>query len=79
MVRRAGDADAGVVLLRAINVIWKLVVGDHVIELGGWLVVLRGPVLPAIGADGCAAVIGINEPLRIGWIDPQAVIVAMRR
>jgi len=42
------DADGGVVLLRAVNTIGKIVVGGDVIELPGVLVHLRGPVLAAV-------------------------------
>ena len=79
MGRGAGDANAGVVLLRAIDVIWELVIDNYVVELRGRLIILRRPVQPAIGADVSAAIIGVDEPLGIGWINPESVIVAVRR
>src|SRR5579871_6908282 len=47
-VAAAGDGDGSVVLLRAVNTIRNLVVGDDVIELRGGLVVLACPGLAAV-------------------------------
>ena len=49
------------------------------VELRSRLIVLRGPGLAAVGGDGCAAIIAVDHPPRVFWINPQAVIVAMRR
>ena len=49
------------------------------IELRGGLVVLGCPGLAAIGGNGGAAVIAIDHALRIIRINPQAVVIAMRR
>src|SRR6266568_7784883 len=77
IIAAAGNADSTVVLLCSVEVIQHAVIGGDVIELRGWLVVLRTPTLAAINADGSAAVISVNHALRIHGIDPQAVMVAM--
>src|SRR5438876_6753483 len=52
-------------------------VSGDVVELRRRLIVLRGPGLSAIHADGGTAVIAIDEPIGIGGIDPEAVMIAM--
>ena len=79
VVGPAGDGDGGVVLLRAVDAVGPLVVGGDVIELRGGLVVLLGPGLAAVDGDGDAAVVAVDQALRIGGIDPQAVMIAVRR
>ena len=66
----AGDGDCRVVLLGAINVVEKLVVGGYVVELRGWLVVLRAPGLSAVDTDRGSAVIAIDHAARICGINP---------
>src|SRR5581483_346797 len=73
------DGYGGVVLLRAVNVVGPAVVGDHVVELRCGLVVFRAPGLAVIGGDGSAAIVAVNHALRIVGINPQAVMIAMRR
>src|SRR5579862_7072405 len=75
----AGDRYRAVVLLRAINVVLKLIISCYVVKLGGWLVVLRGPILAAIDGDGRTAVVAIDHPLRIFWINPKRMMIAMGR
>src|SRR5882724_1222073 len=60
VVVAAGDTDSAVVLLRPVNVVWKTVVGDYMIELRRGLVFLRGPSLAAVRRDGGAAIVGID-------------------
>ena len=79
VARSAGDRHGGVVLLRAVHAIGKRVVRDHVVELRGGLVVLLRPREPAVMADVHAAVVALDHPLGIRGIDPQIVVVAMRR
>ncbi len=74
----AGDAHGGVVLLRAVNVIRKAIVGGDVIKLRGGLVVNAGPALRAVGGNGGAAVVAVDKALGVCRIDPEAVIVAVR-
>ena len=75
----AGNPHRAVVLLCAVHVIEKLVIGRHVIELRRGLVVLRGPGLAAIDSDGRAAIVAVNHSHGIRGIDPEAVVIAMRR
>src|SRR5260370_7337466 len=49
------------------------------VELRRWLVHLCGPVLAAVDGNGCAAVIAVDEAIRIVGIDPETVMVAVRR
>ena len=78
-IAAAGDADRRVVLLRAVEVIEKTIIGGHVIELRRGLGVLAAPGLAAIHGNGCAAVVAVDHPPGICGIDPQAVMVAMWR
>src|SRR5437764_2096669 len=73
----AGNAYGAVVLLRSIDVIGEAVVSHHMIELRGGLVALVGPACAAIGAHIGPAIVGFNHAVRIGRINPQAMIVAM--
>ena len=54
-------------------------IGDHVIKLRRGLVVLRGPGAPAVNGDRCPAVIAVDQALGIVRVNPQSVMVAMRR
>src|SRR5882672_7502530 len=78
-VAGSGDTDGGIVLLRAIDAVRKIVVGGHVVELRGWLIPLRGPILTAVDRNGRAAVIAVDDAIGIVGIDPQAVVVAVGR
>ena len=48
IVAAAGNRDGAVVLLRSIDVVRSSSIGNDVIELRGWLIVLPGPSLSAI-------------------------------
>src|SRR5256884_440965 len=73
------DAHRRVVLLRAVNTIEKIVVRSDVIELRGRLVVLRGPISAAVNRDGGTAVVAVDQAIGILRIDPQSVMIAVRR
>src|SRR5256884_4893780 len=73
------DAHRRVVLLRAVNTIEKIVVRRDVIELRGRLVVLRGPISAAVNRDGGTAVVAVDQAIGILRIDPQSVMIAVRR
>src|SRR5581483_6443639 len=79
IVGAAGDGHGRVVLLCAIDVVLEPVVGIYVVELRGGLRVLRCPGLAAVYADGGAAVIAVDHAQRVRGIDPQRVVVAVRR
>src|SRR5207245_1059252 len=79
LVAEAGDANAAVVLLRAVDVIRKLAVGDDVVELRRRLVVHGAPGLAAVHADGGAAIVAVDDAFRVSRINPQAVMVAVWR
>ncbi len=79
VIAARADADGRVVLLRAVDAILKIVVGGDVIELRGGLVVLRGPVLAAVDTDGGAAVVAIDHAIGVVGIDPESVMIAVRR
>ena len=74
----AGDGDGAVVLLGAEHTVGEAVVGDDVIELGGRLIVLARPCLPAVKADVGPAVVAVDYPLVVLGRDPEVVIVAVR-
>ena len=72
-------ADGGIVLLRAVEAIRELVVGGDVIELCRELVVDGRPGVAAVVRDTGAAVVALDHALRVARVDPQVMIVAMRR
>src|SRR4029077_1276239 len=78
VIGAGGDADGGIVLLRAVDAIEEIVVGGDVVELGGGLIVLRSPIFAGVNADGGAAVVTVDHAGRIVGIDPQSVVVAVR-
>src|SRR6266851_3013555 len=53
----------------------KVIVGDDVIELCGWLVVPGTPSLPAVHTNGGALIHGESDDLWVLRIDPDGVIV----
>ena len=53
--------------------------GDHMIELRGRLVVLRRPGGPAVVADGRAAVVAVDHAGGLVRVDPERVVIAVRR
>ena len=75
----ARQADRPVVLLRAIDPVRLLVVRAHVVELRGRLVVDARPRLGAVVRHARAAVIALDHPAGVRRIDPEVVVVAVRR
>src|ERR1700733_7427638 len=75
----ARDANCGIVLLRAVDVVGEAVVRSDVVELRSRLIVLRGPRFGAVGRDSCAAVISVDQAVGICRVDPQTMIVAVGR
>src|SRR5262245_34439485 len=73
----AGDAHGGIVLLRAIDVIGKIVVDSYPIELRGRLV-LFGPTLATVIGNVGAAIVAVNHAVGIVGSKPEIVIVAVR-
>ncbi len=67
------------VLLRAVNVERKLVVERDVIELTRRLIVFRTPTVAAVGGHHGAAVVALEQDFGIARIDPDNVVVALRR
>src|SRR5712675_3094373 len=61
----AGNANRGVILLRAVYVIGESIVRGHVVKLRGRLIVNAGPALRAVGRDSGAAVISVDESFRV--------------
>ena len=49
------------------------------IELRGRLIILRRPGFSAIRREAGAAVVGVADPIRIFWINPEPVMIAMAR
>src|ERR1035437_3231469 len=76
--RRARNTNGRAVLLRAANMIGNVAGGGHVVKLRG-RVFLAGPRLAAVERDIGAAVIALHHAQRVGRVDPQVVIVPVRR
>ena len=74
-----GGTNGGVVLLRAIRMIGKVVVERDTIELRGGLVHDGRPGAAAVSGDVRTTVVRFDHAHRIIRSDPDAVIVAMRR
>ncbi len=74
----AGHRDARVVLLRSVHHVRKLVVGGHVVELRGQLVVDRRPRFAGVERHPRPAVVATDHAVGVGRIDPQRVVVAVR-
>src|SRR5690349_21024981 len=74
----ARHADRGAVLLRAADMVWNIARGGHVVKLRGG-VLLAGPRLSAVDGDVAAAIVAVDHALRIGGVDPQVVVVPVRR
>ena len=77
--RGTRDGDRAVVLLGAVQPIGKLLVHADSIDLRGRLILLRGPGCAAGERDVGAAVVAIDHLLRIERVDPQVVVIGMRR
>src|ERR671935_2259849 len=67
------------VLLRATDVIRKLVVNIDVIKLGSGLIVLRSPGLTGISRDRRPPVVALEQNSGVVWIYPHHVIITVRR
>ena len=78
VVDAAGHGQAGVVLLRAVDVVRIPGVGGEVIELGGRLVEDRRPGGAAVDGDVGAAVVALDHAAGIRGVDPEVVVVAVR-
>src|SRR6266550_1870442 len=78
-VRLTRNNDCGVVLLRAVELVGKLIIEPDAVDLSGRLIHLCGPGTPAIGRDIGATVVRLDLHLAIFGIDPDVVIVAVRR
>ena len=74
----AGNAHRGVVLLRSAHMVGKVVGDIHMVQLGGHIR-LAGPGLAAVHRDIAAAVVRVAHPLWIVGIDPEVVLVSVRR
>ena len=75
----ARETDGPVVLLRAVDAVGPLIVGAHVVELRGRLIVDGRPRLPAVERHAGAAVVALDHAAVIRGVDPEVVIVAVRR
>ena len=72
------DTNRAVVLLRATNLIRKILGGRGMIKLGSGKI-FRGPARAAVNRDVRAPVVAIDHSLRIVRINPEIVIVAVLR
>ena len=77
-VRAVEDAEGGVVLLRHIDAIGEMVIGNDAVKLCGGLVVIGGPVLPSVIRHLCASIVCDDHALVVFGCDPEVVVVAMR-
>src|SRR5580692_697469 len=73
VIAAAGDGGRAAILLRAVNVIRKMLIGADVIELPGRLVVPGTPRVAAVDADDGSLIDSENHVLRVRRIDPEDV------
>ena len=76
---RAWGTDTGVILLCGVDAVGESVVGVDAIELRGELVVDGCPAITPVERDACTTIVAFNHALRVVWIDPQVVIIPVRR
>ena len=70
---------APALLLAAVHAVRKAVVGDHVVELRGRLVVPRAPRRSAVERNDRALIAAQQDLVRVRWFDPDAVVVVAAR
>ncbi len=75
--RQRGYGDGRVVLLAGVESVGERVVRVHLVQLRGGLVVLGGPGLTAIQGHIGAAVVRLDEQVRVPRVDPHVVVVTM--
>ena len=75
IVAAAGGAHRAALLLSAVDPIGEAIVGDHVIELRGRLVVPGAPGLAAVQADGGTLVGCQQDDAGVVGVDPDGVII----
>ncbi len=75
--RAAGKRNGRVILLRAVDAVGHLIVGDHVIEFACGLVIDRRPALGTVEGHAGTTIMTADHTLPIAGIDPEIVIVAM--
>src|SRR5215510_12528504 len=71
-------ADGRVVLLRTVHPVGELVICVDMIELRGELIVDGRPGVAAVEGNAGPAIVALDHALRVTWVDPQVVIVAVR-
>ena len=79
LVRPRWHADCTVVLLRPIHSVWELRVGRHMVELRRHLVIYRGECLATVVADARPSIVSLYHPARVSRVNPQVVVVPVRR
>src|SRR5260370_23216043 len=77
-VAGGSDTDGRIVLLRAIDAVWEIVVGGPVIKLRGRLIPLRGPIFATVDGGSGAAVVAVADSIGFVGVGPQAVVIAVR-
>src|SRR6516164_8278320 len=78
IIGAAGNCYGAIVLLRSVDVIEGTCVGRNVIELRRWLVVLCRPTLARIHRNSRATVISVDHAVRVGRVNPESVVIAVR-
>src|SRR5437588_5421277 len=74
-----GNDYGRVVLLRAVELVRKLIVSPNAVDLRGGLIHLRRPRAPAVERNIRATIVRLNDDVAVFRTDPDVVIVAVRR
>ncbi len=69
-MRPRGNTNGGIVLLGAVDSVGELIVGSDMVELGGQLVVQRGPAFSLIERNAGTAVVALNHAPRVAGVNP---------
>src|SRR5262249_8432035 len=75
--RQAGHGQGGVVLLGTVKAIGILIVYRDLIHFRRRLIHLRALALPTVGRYIGSAVVRLEHVIRIFWIDPNIVMIAV--
>ena len=73
----ARNTRRGIVLLRSADVIWKIGGRLDAVDLGRGIALI-GPRFAPIHRDRGAAVVAVDDPSRVGRVDPEIVVVRVR-
>ena len=76
-IRARCDSYRRIILLRPVDVVWKIIVRRDAIKLRRRLILL-GPTRTGSETDVRSTIVAVYHPFRIIWSDPEIMVVAVR-